>query len=281
MKASIVHVCFVCTLSLTPMVSAASPAIVPDPEIQQQIEAAKASLYEPDARISRKDVAVALKDRNEGRLGVLVEQMVYNMVCCSSGERSTHAMLALYYSLDIDDIVVLRAAVPLLDSEQEGIAHEAADIVLGNVFASESGYDFEPLRRFLAEGGDLSPALASFVFRYPGTASFEAVVAEYVDRDEDRQELVRRAFALSELPARLNEADSLTVQQREALDSLSGDDRWWVRLYVPLALIPVKYFVRRDRGDLRAFVAPLATDPVPAVREAALELLPRGWESLP
>lgn len=285
MKNSLFHACFTCILLLTPIVSAESPVIVPDPEIQEQIEAAKSFVFETDVPglekelITPKALTAALKQQNENRLGVLIEQMVYNMANFSD-EWSGYAIMVLVYSLDIDPVVVLRAAVPLLDSTQKGIAHETDDHVLGNLFAVEDGdgYDFDPLRRYLLEGGELTPSLASFALRYRGTGAFEAIAARYASEVE-REGLVARAVVVSDVPSSFNQTRMLTDRQRDALESLSGDERWWVRLYVPSALVPAEYWIHKDRGELRMLLERLATDSEPAVRDAALEYLPRGWES--
>lgn len=269
--------------------------IVSITKFQSAIEAAKEAVKNPPrdmlelqnqkaqnrmARSYFKSVSQRLTERFPDRPRELVEQLIVNMVCCISGEEDGHAMLTLFYNLDVDPIIRLEASLNLLDSEDELLIHEARDhLLVPSLFSGETGYDFSILRRHLNKrGGELEPELAAYVYALSAFDAFKVIVDEKIHNENEAARLLRAADEVGKIPSYFRSTRSLTDEQEKALGVLVEDNRWWVRLFVPQVLEPASFYIKRDQGKMRTILEELGSDPNPIVRHSARYYLPRDWE---
>ncbi len=238
----------------------------PDPEFQASIEQAVAAVVkEQDAAPERIE---RLQKIAAGRRETLLLQMALYLEGAAGTEESMAGAL-IVQRLAFTPEEKLEAVLPHLETAGPGLRKVFTEL-LGTIDRPEGGEpDFRLYEaRILKDKGSPPPALIRYLYEVSPDAALRSMSRVYGGKEVGHDAEAGNVAGLQELLARDEASPTWSSEDRSraraALDALSRDRDWWVRLYVAAVLNRVPDLATpalRDR---------LRDDPEALVRDAHL-----------
>lgn len=244
------------------------------------VQAAIAAFMNPADEAAQKAALATLRENAGQQYRELIPQLVYYSWKAES-TRDGMALGVIVERLRIREGAMLRAVVPLLETNDAGLRRELAGILAEyEKHSTDAPPSFAAYHPFLAgpmsQGEEPPPGLVRHLYETDaGTALLLIMRVERPDRaelrgilwaeHEVRDTLWKRRFGFLW-------ADQVEPEAAEQLDMLSLHPRWWARLYA--AQIMQQHAAFREPGAIER----LAHDAHPLVKAAARPLLkaPQG-----
>lgn len=236
----------------------------PDAELQTRIEQAVVAVVQQDDAAAER--IEALRDLARGRRGALLLQLALYLKEAGGTERSMGGALVLHH-LGFTPEEKLETVLPYLDTGDPGLRRVFAEI-LGTIDRKEGGApDFRFYEAWLSkENRSPPPALIRYLYEVSPDAALDSMARIYGGESVGHGESANRVGDLRELLRRRDTSMTWSTKHRAravaALETLSRDPAWWVRLYAAAVV--------KANPDLAtpASKSRLESDPDPLVRAA-------------
>lgn len=254
------------------VVCAPPPAVRldPEPELQARIEQAVVAIVRQDDSAGER--IEALRELAGGRRGMLLLQLALYLKGSGGTEQSMAGALILH-RLEFTPDEKLDAILPHLDAAEPRLRRVFTEI-LSTIDRPEGGEpDFSFYEaRISREKRTPPPALIRYLYEVSPDAavrSMERVFGGFGGKDAGRDAAASKFSDLRELLTRRETSLSWSAQDKSraqtALEELSRDPAWWMRLYVAAVL-------KRDHElATPAITERLRNDPDSLVRRACSE----------
>jgi hypothetical protein len=180
---------------------------------------------------------------------------------------------AVIKELELSPREVIRAVVPLLESTDEAVKAQAANLLGGyEQLAADRTPDFSYYRELIAETvearADLPQGLIAHMYATsPGTALLTMMRAQGIREPARLKEILWAEHVVSDSLWKQDygflQPTDVEPAAMEQLRKLAADSEWWVRLY------PVEIMRQRPAFQDRSLVEALQSDEHPLVRATA------------